>query len=98
MALAAKAGREQFLNSQEATLYATKWVAEVVQYLIKVTASIHSTKKNPHPIATGQVDLNDIFNPFKGTKRRKPTEAEKMAELKELAGIIFGEEKAEFVV
>lgn len=93
MALAAKAGREQFLNSSEANLYATKWVAEVVQYLIKFTAGVHSTKKHMHPIATGQTDLNQIFNPFI-PRRPKLTEAEKYAELKHLAGVIFGEDKA----
>jgi hypothetical protein len=93
MALAAKAGREQFLNSSEANLYATKWVAEVVQYLIKLTAGVNSTKKHPSPIATGQTDLNEIFNPFI-PRRPKLTPEQKRAELKHLAGVISGEDKA----
>lgn len=74
-------------------MLATKWVAEVVQYLIRVTAGIHSTQKHPHPLATGQTDLNQIFNPFI-PRVPKLTPEQKRAELKQLAGIIFGEDKA----
>lgn len=97
MALAVKSGRERFQNSGEATLLAVKWVAEVLQYQTQLTAVTLSSKKHPHPVATGRVNLHDVFNPFKPKRKAPATPQEKRRELKHLAAVIFGEEKAKMV-